>query len=178
MRTMKRTTVTTLVANLRRAIARCLDRTSGKATRTDSRSCGTSRIGDLAVTGALCPDVTEMTVRKQRLTPTLRSLFLSLRGVKRRGNPVGKATSGGNPLDCRVGPLGLLAMTRMVKASCSSSRLLGSIGSAFLIAGIATMPTSLPAAEQDNWYLAHEWAGTDTSGDPSGIAYEVNASSG
>ena len=111
MRTMKRTTVTTLVANLRRAIARCLDRISGKATRTDSRSRGTSRIGELATTGALCPDVTEMTVRKQRLTPTLRSLFLSLRGVKRRGNPVGKATTGRNPLDCRVGPLGLLAMT-------------------------------------------------------------------
>ena len=171
---MKRTTVTTLVANLRRAIARCLDRISARATRTDSRSRGTSRIGDLATTGALCPDVTEMTVRKQRLTPTLRSLFLSLRGVKRRGNPVGKATTGRNPLDCRVGPLGLLAMTRMVKASCSSSRLLGSIGSAFLIAGIATMSTSLSAAEQDNWYLADEWSVSNAQG----ITYELNATTG
>jgi hypothetical protein len=55
---MKRTTVTTLVANLRRAIARCLDRTSAKGTPPDNRSRGTSRIGDLATTGALCPDVT------------------------------------------------------------------------------------------------------------------------
>ena len=150
---MKRTTVTTLVANLRRAIARCLERTSVKATRTNSQSQGTSRIGDMTTTGALCPDITEMTVWKQRLTSTWRALVLSLQGVKRPGNPVGKATTGRNPPDCRVGPLGLLAMTRMVKASCSSSRLLGSIDSAFLIAGIATMSTSLPAAEQDNWYL-------------------------
>ena len=91
MRTMKRTTVTTLVANLRRAIARCLDRTSGKATRTDSRTCGTSRIDDGTTTGALCPNVT-----------------------------------GG-------WSLGVLL-----------------IGSLFA-------STSLPAAEQDNWYLAHEW---------------------
>ncbi len=176
---MKRTTVTTLVANMRRAIARCLDRTSGKATRTDSQSHGTSRIGDSVTTGALCPDATEMTVRKQRLAPTLRSLFLSLQGVKRPGNPVGKATTGRNPLDCRVGPLGLLAMTRMVKASCSSSRLLGSIGSAFLIAGIVTMSTSLPAAEQDNWYLADEWSGfggSDYYYSPAQVYYESNGS--
>jgi len=169
---MKRTTVTTLVANLRRAIARCLDRISGKATRTDSRTRGTSRIGNGTTTGALCPDVAEMTVRKQRLTPTWCSLFLSLRGVNRRGNPVDKATTGRNPLDCRVGPLDLLAMTRMVKTSCSSSRLLGSIGSAFLIAGIATMPTSLPAAEQDNWYLANEWSVNN----PLGVAHRVDSS--
>ena len=119
-----------------------------------------------------------MTVRKQRLTATWRSLFLSLRGVKRRGNPVGKATTGRNPLDCHIGQLDLLAMTRMVKASCSSSRLLGSIGSAFLIAGIATMSTSLPAAEQDNWYLAFETQLVPTSTDSTGLAYHEDNASG
>ncbi|MDE0577572.1 MAG: NHL repeat-containing protein, partial [Opitutales bacterium] len=54
---MKRTTVTTLVANLRRAIARCLDRISARATHPDSSSRGTSRIGDMGTTGVLCPDV-------------------------------------------------------------------------------------------------------------------------
>lgn len=54
---MKRTTVTTLVANLRRAIARCLDRISARATLPDSSSRGTSRIGDMGTTGVLCPDV-------------------------------------------------------------------------------------------------------------------------
>ena len=88
---MKRTTVTTLVANLRRAAARCLDRISGKATRTDSQSQGTSRIDDGATTVALCPDVT------------------------------------------------------------------GVWSLAVLLIGSLFAATSLPAAEQDNWYLADEW---------------------
>jgi hypothetical protein len=108
MRTMKRTTVTTLVANLRRATAWCLERSSGKATRTDSRPRGTSRIDDATTTGVLFPAVT-----------------------------------GG-------WYLGLLL-----------------IGSLFAV-------TSLPAAEQDNWYLANEWSVPDANG----IAYKVKASSG
>jgi hypothetical protein len=66
----------------------------------------------------------------------------------------------------------------MVKASCSSSRLLGSIGSAFLIAGIVTMSTSLPAAEQDNWYLAFETQLVPTSTDSTGLAYHEDNATG
>ena len=88
---MKRTTITTLVANLRWAIARCLDRIFVRATHTDSQSRGTSRIDDGATTVALCPDVT------------------------------------------------------------------GVWSLAVLLIGSLFAATSLPAAEQDNWYLADEW---------------------
>lgn len=54
---MKTKLVPSLVANHRRAIARTLDRISGKATTPDSQSCGTSPIGDSATTGVLCPDI-------------------------------------------------------------------------------------------------------------------------
>ena len=53
-----RVLLSTLVANLRRASALRLERTFGKSTRTDSRSRGTSRIGNGTISGVLCPHVT------------------------------------------------------------------------------------------------------------------------
>ena len=108
---MKIKLVSSLIANLSRAIVRTVGSISGKAAQQISRSSGTSPIGDPATTGALCPDHKGGTVRKLRFPATLRSVLLSLRGVERRGNPVGNETNNRNPLDCRVGPLGLLAMT-------------------------------------------------------------------
>ena len=116
MDAMKTKLVPSLIVNLRRAIARTLDRLFGKTARQDSQICGTSPIGDSVTTGALCPDDKGGSENKGLWWPsaesaTFRSFFLSLRGVERRGNPVGNETNNRNPLDCRVGPLGLLAMT-------------------------------------------------------------------
>ena len=46
--------------------------------------------------------------------------------------------------------------------------------SALLIASLAAMTASLPAAEQDNWYLADEWSVPYAQG----VAYEMNATIG
>ena len=56
MRAMKRKIVPTLVAHLRRALARTMNHFAGKTTPF-SRFQGTSRFGHAATTGALCPDV-------------------------------------------------------------------------------------------------------------------------
>ncbi len=188
MDAMKIKLVSSLIANLSRAIIRTVGSISGKAAQQISRSSGTSPIGNAATTGALCPDHKDGTVRKLRFPATLRSFFsffLSLRGVKRRGNPVGNATNDRNPLDCRVGPLGLLAMTtangqsenkgfRLRSALRTLLSALRTPRSALIIAGIATSSASLHAGEQDNWYLADEWSVSNSQN----VAYEVNATTG
>ena len=120
MDAMKSKLVPSLVAHLRRALARTLNRFAGTA-QPNSRFQGTSRFGHAATTGALCPDDKGDTVRKLRFSATVGSFF-----------------------------------------------------SALLIAGVAAMTTSLPAAEQDNWYLADEWSAPNSDG----VAYEVNATIG
>ncbi|SVD87717.1 uncharacterized protein METZ01_LOCUS440571, partial [marine metagenome] len=121
MDAMKIKLVSSLIANLSRAIVRTVGSISGKAAQQISRSSGTSPIGDSATTGALCPDDKGGTVRKLRFPATFNT-FLS----------------------------------------------------AFLLAGIAASSASLHAGEQDNWYLADEWSVSSSSG----VAYEVNATTG
>ena len=112
--------------------------------------------------------------------------------MERRGNPVGNETNDRNPLDCRVGPLGLLAMTTANGQSENKSFRLRSLFrlpisafrfpssafrfpiSAFLLAGLAASSASLHAGEQDNWYLADEWSVSSSKA----VAYEVNATTG
>ena len=56
MDAMKIQLVSSLIANLSRAIVRTVGRISGKAAQQISRSSSTSPIGDPETTGALCPD--------------------------------------------------------------------------------------------------------------------------
>ncbi|MBU62019.1 MAG: hypothetical protein CMI26_05915 [Opitutae bacterium] len=112
MSTMKEKTVKTLVANLCRAIARRLEKTSARDTQRDNQSSGTSRIDESASAVALCPE-----------------------------------TSSGRKLT--TGLFGFLP-------------------------ALAITSTSLPAAEQDNWYIDKEWSVSESRG----VHYDYNSTSG
>ena len=72
MDAMKIKLVSSLIANLSRAIVRTVGSISGKAAQQISRSSGTIQIGDSETTGALCPDDKGGTVRKLRFPATFR----------------------------------------------------------------------------------------------------------
>ena len=77
MRTMKETTVKTLVANLCRAIARRLENTSARDTQRDHRSSGTSRIDESASAVALCPETSSGRKLTTRLFGFLPALIIT-----------------------------------------------------------------------------------------------------
>ena len=112
MSTMKEKTVKTLVANLCRAIARHLEKTSARDTQRDNQSSGTSRIDESASAVALCPE-----------------------------------TSSGRKL---------------------------TTGLFCFLPALAITSTSLPAAEQDNWYIDKEWSVSESRG----VHYDYNSTSG
>ena len=81
MDAMKIKLVSSLIANLSRAIIRTVGSISGKAAQQISRSSGTSPIGDPATTGALCPDISNGQYENKgfRLRSALRTLLSALR---------------------------------------------------------------------------------------------------